>query len=68
MLYTPERLIKVAEEAAKEDSALSLADRLGLVYDALQLAKAGYGYLSNTLKLYEIFRDDDNCSVPFLLF
>jgi len=60
VLYVPERLVKIAREAAKKDSILSLEDRLGLVSDALELAKAGYSLLSSTLKLYEIFRNEDN--------
>lgn len=60
-LYSPERLVKIAEEAARKNSILSLEDRLGLMLDALEVAKAGYLKLSSALKLYEIFRSDGNC-------
>ncbi|KIP07998.1 hypothetical protein PHLGIDRAFT_105051 [Phlebiopsis gigantea 11061_1 CR5-6] len=57
-LYTPERLVKIAEEAAKEDSVFGLEDRVGLVYDALALAKAGYLDVSAALKLYAAFHKE----------
>lgn len=61
-LYTPERLVKIAEEAAKEDSAFGLEDRVGLVYDALALAKAGYLDVTAALKLYAAFHKEKECA------
>ncbi|GJE97967.1 M1 family metallopeptidase [Phanerochaete sordida] len=58
VLYSPERLVKIAEEAAKENSVFSLEDRIGLVWDALALSKAGYMEVSSALKLYEAFRNE----------
>ncbi|KAI0693908.1 leucyl aminopeptidase [Cytidiella melzeri] len=58
VLYTPERLVTIGNEAAIEDSLLSLEDRIGLVYDALALSRAGYMELSSALSLYEAFRDE----------
>jgi len=67
VLYTPERLAKLGEEASKPDGHLSLNDRfafpaihvtcahhvcrMGLVQDATVLAKAGYGKTSAALTL-----------------
>lgn len=51
MLYTPERLSKLGDEASKKNSALSLNDRIGLVQDAFVLAKSGYGPTSGALNL-----------------
>lgn len=41
VLYTPNHLVLIAKEAAREGSILSLSDRLGLVGDAMALSKAG---------------------------
>lgn len=51
VLYTPERLSKLGDEASKKNSALSLNDRIGLVQDAFVLAKSGYGPTSGALNL-----------------
>ncbi|KAK2460553.1 hypothetical protein APHAL10511_007023 [Amanita phalloides] len=51
VLYTPERLGKIAEEVARENSVFSLNDRLGLVHDAMALSKAGLMQLSGALNL-----------------
>ncbi|SAM58350.1 probable AAP1-alanine/arginine aminopeptidase [Ustilago bromivora] len=56
--YSPERLAKLGEEAAKKDSALSLEDRVGLVSDAFTLASAGYGKTSGGLSLLKALRND----------
>ncbi|KAI0086651.1 peptidase family M1-domain-containing protein [Irpex rosettiformis] len=58
VLYTAERLIAIAKEAAKENSIFSLEDRIGLVYDALALARAGYLDVSAVLSLYDVFRNE----------
>jgi aminopeptidase 2 len=59
VLYTPERLIAIADEAAKPDSPFSLEDRVGLVHDALALARAGYMDISAVLSLYNAFRHEE---------
>ncbi|KAH9483761.1 Aminopeptidase 2, mitochondrial [Psilocybe cubensis] len=53
VLYTPERLALIAAEAAKENSVFSLEDRMGLVYDAMALARAGFSKLSSSLNLVD---------------
>uniref|UniRef100_D8QDN2 Aminopeptidase n=1 Tax=Schizophyllum commune (strain H4-8 / FGSC 9210) TaxID=578458 RepID=D8QDN2_SCHCM len=56
VLYTPERLNKIAQEAAKEDSLFTLDDRLGIVHDAFATAKAGLATLSTALDVVDTFR------------
>ncbi|KAG9226085.1 hypothetical protein CCMSSC00406_0004996 [Pleurotus cornucopiae] len=58
VLYTPERLAKIAEEAAKEPSPFSLNDRIGLVHDSMQLARAGHAKLSSALTLVSGLRNE----------
>ncbi|KAI0789033.1 hypothetical protein BC629DRAFT_1582206 [Irpex lacteus] len=58
VLYTPERLVAIAKEAVREDSVFSLEDRIGLVYDSLALACAGYLEVSAVLPLYDVFRNE----------
>lgn len=58
MLYTPERLLKIAKEAVKTPSPFSVEDRMGLVYDAMVLSKAGYSEVSSALALVDILRDE----------
>ncbi|KAJ7697953.1 leucyl aminopeptidase [Mycena metata] len=60
VLYTPERLKKIAFEAAKENSAFSLSDRIGLMYDVAALSKAGLGKISSFLGLVDIWRNESN--------
>ncbi|KAJ7025196.1 leucyl aminopeptidase [Mycena alexandri] len=60
VLYTPERLEKIAIEAAKENSAFSLSDRIGLIYDAAALSKAGLAKISSFLALVDIWRSEPN--------
>ncbi|GJE96509.1 aminopeptidase [Phanerochaete sordida] len=60
VLYGPERLAKIAQEAAKRNSVFSLEDRLGLLLDALVLSKAGYSLASSVLTLYNILRDEED--------
>lgn len=66
VLYTPERLAKIAEEAAKEPSPFSLNDRIGLVHDSMQLARAGHAKLSSALTLVSGLRNEQECepSIP----
>lgn len=61
VLYTPERLAKIAHEAAKPKSCFSVDDRMGLVYDAFALSKAGLADLSSSLNLIDILRDEKEC-------
>lgn len=63
MLYTPERLAKIGAEAAKENSALTLDDRMGLVHDSFALSRAGLAKLSATLNLIDIMRNESECKV-----
>ena len=65
VLYTPERLEKIAQEAVKANSAFTLEDRIGLVYDALALTKAGYLNVSSVLSLYDILRHEKECKPCF---
>lgn len=59
VLYAPERLVTIAKEAVKEDSVFSLEDRIGLVYDAVALARAGYLDVSAVLSLLDVFRNEE---------
>lgn len=61
MLYTPERLSKIADEAAQVDSPFSVDDRMGLVYDAMALSKAGLSKLSSALTLIDKLRNEKEC-------
>ena len=63
VLYTPERLAKIAAEAAKEDSPFSLEDRLGLVSDSIALSKAGLAKLSSALTLIEQLKGEKECQL-----
>ncbi|KAJ7877349.1 leucyl aminopeptidase [Mycena leptocephala] len=63
--YTPERLAKIATEAAKKDSVFSLSDRIGLLCDVSELSKAGLTQVSSLLTLIDIWRNETNCKQPF---
>ena len=56
--YTPERLKKLGEEAANKHSAFGLEDRVGLVSDAMVLARAGYGKTSGGLSLIASLQEE----------
>jgi aminopeptidase 2 len=56
VLYTPERLSKIAEEASKPDSVFTLDDRMGLVQDAFALSQAGFAKLSSSLTLVNLWK------------
>ncbi|EPQ58615.1 hypothetical protein GLOTRDRAFT_36981 [Gloeophyllum trabeum ATCC 11539] len=58
VLYSPERLAKIASEAAKENSLFSLSDRMGLIHDAIALSKAGFAKISSALTLMDILRKE----------
>jgi aminopeptidase 2 len=58
VLYPEERLTRVAREAAQGDAIFSLNDRIGLVHDAIALAKSGYATVSSALTVVDIFRNE----------
>jgi len=58
VIYPGEKLAQIAREAVKENSVLSLEDRMGLVMDGIALAKAGLMKTSNALTLIDTFRDE----------
>lgn len=63
VLYTPERVAKIAAEAAKVDGTglLSLNDRIGLVHDAMALSKAGLAKMSSALTLLDGLKGETEC-------
>jgi hypothetical protein len=63
VLYTPERVAKIAAEAAKPDSTsvFLLNDRIGLVHDAMALSKAGLAKLSSALTLLDGLKGETEC-------
>ena len=61
VLYSPERLAKIAEEAAKSNSVFSLDDRMGLVHDSMALSKAGLAKVSGALDLVNTLRNEKEC-------
>ncbi|KAF7340896.1 Aminopeptidase 1 [Mycena sanguinolenta] len=60
VLYTPERLSKIAIEAAKGDSVFSLSDRIGLLCDVSELSHAGLTPVNSLLNLVDIWRNETN--------
>ncbi|KAH8102859.1 leucyl aminopeptidase [Cristinia sonorae] len=58
VLYTSEQLIKLAQEAGKPNSVLSLEDRMGLVLDASALAKARLAQTNSVLALIDALRSE----------
>jgi len=55
-------MVKIAEEAAKEDSVFSLNDRMGVVYDAVSLSKAGLEEVSSALALIDVIgKNEKEC-------
>ncbi|KDQ20056.1 hypothetical protein BOTBODRAFT_62421 [Botryobasidium botryosum FD-172 SS1] len=56
--YSPERLVKLGDEAARENSAFSTEDRMGLVSDAFELAKSGVSKTSGALGLIDKLRSE----------
>ncbi|PCH38958.1 hypothetical protein WOLCODRAFT_141023 [Wolfiporia cocos MD-104 SS10] len=59
VLYSPERLVAIGQEASKIPSPLSMEDRMGLVDDALALAKAGFATVSSALSLIDVLRNEE---------
>jgi aminopeptidase 2 len=63
VLYTPERLSKIAQEAAKpiKQSILSLSDKIGLINEVMALSKAGLCKLSGVLTMFEGLKNETEC-------
>lgn len=61
VLYTPDRLAKIAAEAAKGDKVFTLKDRVGLVHDTFALAHAGFADVSSALTLVDILKEEREC-------
>lgn len=61
VLYPEERLVRIANEAAQGDIIYSLNDRIGLVHDAMALAKSGHATVSSALTVVDIFRNETEC-------
>ena len=61
--YGAERLVKLGQTAAAPDSPFSLSDRIGLVWDAFALAKAGYAPVSSAFGLISMLRDEKECAL-----
>ena len=62
VLYTPERLQKIAAQAAEANSPFALEDRIGLVHDAMALAKSGQLKISAALGLVWAWRSEAECT------
>jgi aminopeptidase 2 len=60
VLYTPERLSKIAAEAGKGDDVFSIDDRIGLVSDAAALAGAGFMKTSAALEMVDKLRQENH--------
>ncbi|KAJ7172678.1 leucyl aminopeptidase [Mycena filopes] len=58
VLYTPERLAKIAAEAAKENSIFTLDDRMGIIYDVSALSKAGLAKVSDALTVVDLWSNE----------
>ncbi|KIK95297.1 hypothetical protein PAXRUDRAFT_140992 [Paxillus rubicundulus Ve08.2h10] len=58
VLYSAERLARIAREAAEGDAIFSLNDRVGLVHDAMALAKSGHATVSSVLTVVDILRNE----------
>ncbi|KAH8102857.1 leucyl aminopeptidase [Cristinia sonorae] len=63
VLYPKDRLAKIADEAAKPDSFLSLEDRMGFLMDSLAMAKAGLMDTSDVLILVDALRNEKEAVV-----
>jgi aminopeptidase 2 len=65
VLYTPERLSKIAVESAKHNSIFSFDDRIGIVLDAMALSRSGHARVSSALALVDILRNETECKTYF---
>lgn len=61
VLYPEERLTRIAREAVEGDAVISLNDRIGLVHDAMALAKSGHTTVSSALTVVDLFRNETEC-------
>lgn len=61
VFYSSERLASIAHVAASGDDVFSLDDRIGLVHDAMALAKSGHATASSALALIDILRNEKEC-------
>ncbi|GJJ10179.1 hypothetical protein Clacol_004405 [Clathrus columnatus] len=59
VLYTPEHLAKLGQEAARVGSTLSTVDRLSLLNDAMTLATSGYSTTSSVLTFIDNLKDSE---------
>ncbi|KAK7463560.1 Aminopeptidase 2 mitochondrial [Stygiomarasmius scandens] len=59
VLYTSDRLSKIAAEVAKPNSVFSLEDRMGLINDSMALSKAALTKLSGALTLIDALRQEE---------
>lgn len=66
VLYSPDRLVKIGQEAAKTYSVFAIEDRIGLVDDAFALSKAGYSDVSAALALTDALRNESECQWTIL--
>jgi aminopeptidase 2 len=64
VLYSPERLIKIAAEAAEGEGVFSIDDRIGLVSDAAALAGAGFAKTSAVLQMVHELRNEPHRERP----
>ncbi len=58
-IYDSDTLARIAKDIPKMDAV----DRLGLLSDAFDTAKAGYSSVLDALKLLEYYQDEDNAAV-----
>ncbi|GJJ09825.1 hypothetical protein Clacol_004049 [Clathrus columnatus] len=58
VLYPPRHLVKLGEEAARENSVLSAEDRLSLLSDAMTLASSGHATTSSALAFIDRLRSE----------
>lgn len=56
--YSEERLYRITREAAMGDSIFSVKDRIGLVHDAMALAKSGHASVSSALTVVDILKGE----------
>lgn len=61
VLYTPEHLAKLGEEASRPNSILSVEDRLSLLSDAMTLASSGHALTSGALTFIDRLRSEPDC-------
>jgi aminopeptidase 2 len=61
VLYTSERLSKIAAEVSKADSCFGLEDKMGLINDSMALSKAALMKLSSALNLIDAMRQEEEC-------